>query len=145
MSEETGYQDNSNAIHAHLSITQSVIQRMASNSAYCKAWCITLVCAILVIIADKAKSQYALIAIIPTVLFLVLDTYYLALERIYRQSYNDFIIKLHSKKITTSDLYVVIPSGNVFKTFFLSLLSLSIWLFYLTLIGMILIAKIFVI
>jgi uncharacterized membrane protein YwzB len=145
VSEETEDKENSNAIHAHLSIMQSIIQRMASNSASCKAWCITLVCAILVVVADKEKSQYSLIAIIPTVLFLVLDTYYLALERIYRQSYNTFIKKLHSKKISTSDLYVVVPSGSLFKTFFLSLLSLSIWLFYLTLIGMVLIARIFVI
>jgi hypothetical protein len=59
---------------------------MASNSASCKAWCITLVSAILVIVADKGKPQHALITIIPTVLFLVLDTYYLAIE-MFRQSY----------------------------------------------------------
>ncbi|MGN2393596.1 hypothetical protein ACTFO6_19145, partial [Pelomicrobium sp. G1] len=76
-------------MQAHPSIAQAVIQRMASNSASCKAWCITLVAAILVIVADKGKPKYALIAVIPTVLFLVLDAYYLALERCFRVSYNE--------------------------------------------------------
>jgi hypothetical protein len=96
---------------------------MVLNSASCKAWCITLISAILIIVADKGKPQYALIALIPNILFLALDTYYLALEKMFRNSYNNFINKLHNGKINTSDLYAVSPSGNLFKTFFLSLLS----------------------
>lgn len=135
------FRENSQAVQSHLEITQSVIQRMSSNSASCKVWCITLVSAILVIVADKGKPQYALIAIIPNILFLVLDTYYLSLERMFRSSYNDFIEKLHKSEIVASDLYVVSPSGNPFKIFFSSLLSFSIWPFYLTLLAMIFIAK----
>lgn len=135
------YKENSQAVQAHLSITQSVIQRMAANSASCKAWCITLVSAILVIVADKGKPQFAFIAIIPTLLFLVLDTYYLALERMFRQSYNKFIKKLHRSEIIASDLYAVIPSGNQMIYFFKSLSSFSIWPFYLTLVGMIFVVR----
>lgn len=135
------YKENSQAVQAHLEITQSVIQRMASNSASSKAWCITLVSAILVIIADKGKPQYTLIAIIPTLLFLILDSYYLALERMFRQSYNVFIEKLHNRTVVASDLYAVSPCGNLFKTFFASLLSFSIWPFYLTLLIMIWLTK----
>lgn len=51
----TSHKENSQAIQTHLEITQSVIQRMAVNSASCKTWCITLVSAILVIVADKGK------------------------------------------------------------------------------------------
>lgn len=145
MVTENEYKKNSQAVQSHLGITQSFIQRMASNSASCKAWCITLVSAILVIVADKGKPEYALIAIIPNILFLVLDTYYLALERMFRHSYNNFIEKLHSGKIVASDLYAVSPSGSLFKTFFASLLSFSIWPFYLTLLVMIWIAKTIVI
>lgn len=141
MAENEQFRENSQAVQAHLGITQSVIQRMASNSASCKSWCITLVSAILVIVADKGNPQYSLIAVIPTVLFLILDTYYLALERMFRQSYNAFIEKLHSGKVVAPDLYAVVPSGSIFSTFFASLLSFSIWPFYLTLIGMVLIAK----
>ncbi len=106
------YPEDSPAVQAHLSITQAVIQRMASNSASCKAWCITLVSAILVIVADKGKPNYALIAGIPTILFLILDAYYLALERCFRDSYNSFIDKLHGGRVATSDLYAVTPTES---------------------------------
>ena len=129
----------------YISITQSVIQRMAANSTSCKAWCITLVSAILVIVADKGRPQYALIAIIPTILFLALDTYYLSLEKMFRHSYNSFIEKLHSGKVVAADLYAVSPSGHTFKTLYSSLRSFSIWPFYLSLLVMIWLVKAIVI
>ncbi len=145
MVEPARYSENSAAVQAHLNIAQSVIQRMATNSTGCKAWCITLVSAILVMVADKGKPNYALIAVIPAVLFLVLDTYYLALERRFRDSYNSFIEKLHHGRVTSSDLYAVTPSGSALKSFGDALLSFSIWPFYLTLGGMIWLAKCLVI
>lgn len=110
---------------------------MASNSASCKAWCITLVAAILVIVADKGKPSYALIAAIPTLLFLVLDAYYLALERCFRASYNEFIDKVHNDRVVASDHYAVVPKGSLVKVLAQSLGSFSIWPFYLTLGAMI--------
>ena len=136
------FRENSQAVQAHLSIAQSVIQRMASNSASCKAWCITLVSAILVVVADKSNERYALIAVIPTVLFLFLDCYYLALERMFRQSYNNFIDKLHRGEVVASDLYAVVPTGSLRKMIFSSIASLSIWPFYWTLLVMIWLAMI---
>lgn len=141
MTEDRSYGEESAAVQAHLGIAQSVIQRMASNSASCKAWCITLVSAILVIVADKGKPHYALIALVPTLLFLVLDTYYLALERCFRQSYNNFIEKLHAGRVVAADLYAVTPAGSVGRTFFKSLGSFSIWPFYTTLVVMVWVAK----
>ena len=144
MSENSEYSENSLAVQSHLGIMQSVIQRMAANSTSCKAWCITLVSAILVIVADKGKPQYSLIAIVPTALFLVLDSYYLALEKMFRHSYNNFIEKLHDGKVMASDLYAVSPHGSQFKNFFVSMLSFSIWPFYLTLLVMIWVTKLFI-
>lgn len=137
MASETRYAEDSPAVQAHLAMTQSVIQRMASNSASCKAWCITLVSAILVIVADKGKPNYTLIAAVPTFLFLVLDAYYLALERSFRDTYNSFIQKLHAGQVVASDLYAVTLGGSVPKSFATSFLSFSIWPFYATLVGMI--------
>lgn len=133
MSDERRYSEESPAVQAHLGITQAVIQRMATNSTSCKAWCITLVAAILVIVADKGKPSYALIAGIPTLLFFVLDAYYLALERCFRNSYNEFIDKVHSGRVVASDLYAVEPKGLLLKMVFQSLGSFSVWPFYLTL------------
>lgn len=133
MSEPQDLGINSEAVQAHLSILQSVIQRMAANSASSKAWCITLVSAILVVLADKGKPNYLWIAVIPTVLFLVLDAYYLALERGFRSSYNAFIDKLHGGKVAPGDVYAVVPAGALGWQVLKALLSFSVWPFYLTL------------
>jgi hypothetical protein len=141
MSEHNEFRENSQAVQAHLSITQNVIQRMAANSASCKAYCITLVSAILVLVADKGKPVYFLIALIPTALFFILDSYYLALERMFRASYNVFIGKLHTGAIKASDLFAVQPTGKLFPLIGASAVSFSIWPFYLTLVAMVLIAQ----
>jgi hypothetical protein len=132
--------EESPGVQAHLNILQAVIQRMAANSSSAKAWCITLVSAILVIVADKGRPQYALIALIPTGLFLALDAYYLALERGFREAYRTFIEKLHQGRVSAADLYAVAPSGSAGKGFFSALLSFSIWPFYVTLLVMIVVA-----
>jgi len=137
----TEYRENSQAVQAHLGIMQSVIQRMASNSSSCKAWCIALASAVLVVVADKSKPEYAWIAVIPTLLFLTLDAYYLALERAFRDSYNAFIDKLHGGRIEPTDLYAVIPSGSSFRQFLGALGSFSVWPMYVTLLAMIYVAK----
>ena len=134
------FKENSQAVQSHLGIIQNVIQRMASNSSSSKAWCITLVSAILVIVADKGKPNYALIAVIPTFLFLILDAYYLGLEKGFRNSYNEFIGKLHINQINSEDLFAVKPKGNLIKLFFKSIISFSVWPFYTTLFLMIYIA-----
>ena len=107
-----------------------MIQRMAANSSQCKAWCITIVSAILVIVADKSKPDYAWIALLPTILFLALDSYYLALEKGFRESYNLFVNKIHKNSLTPSDLYSVKPSGDMNKHQIESLTSFSVWGFY---------------
>lgn len=137
--------ENSQAVQSHLAILQNVIQRMATNSASSKTWCVTLVSAILVIIADKGKSQYAWLALIPTILFLVLDAYYLGLERGFRNAYNAFIRKMHNQALQPEDLFVVFPQGGLVRLFFASLASFSVWPFYGMLAAMIYAAKALVI
>jgi len=126
-------QESSPSVQTHLGILQNVIQRMASNSSSCKAWCITIVSAILVLVADKGKPNFAYIALIPTFLFLALDTYYLGLEKGFRATYNQFIHRLHHGTGTTDDLFAISPTGSASRHQFESLKSFSIWGFYLTL------------
>lgn len=139
MDQESSLDHDSPAVQKHLEITQDVITRMAGNSRFCKVWCVTLVSAVLVLVARTEKPEYALIALIPAVLFLILDTYYLALERAFRESYNTFVRKLNGDSLTPADLYRVAPSGSVPRYFAASLKSFSIWTFYPTLVVMILI------
>jgi hypothetical protein len=107
--------ETSPSVQAHLGIIQGVINRMAANSSQCKAWCITIVSAILVIIADKGKPDFAWIAMLPTILFMFLDTYYLTFEKGFRESYNDFVKSLHSGNLSAEDLYAVKPAGDMHK------------------------------
>ena len=121
------------SIQTHLGIIQNVIQRMSSNSTNCKAWCVTLVAAVLVIVADKGKPDYAWIALLPTVVFLALDAYYLALEKGFRNSYNQFVSKLRAGNLTERDLYSVMPVGNMSKLQLEAVKSFSVWGFYVSL------------
>jgi len=130
------------SIQTHLGILQNVIQRMAANSSASKAWCVTLVSAVLVIVADKGKPDYAYIAFLPTLVFAALDAYYLALEKAFRTAYNEFISKLHNKALTEADLYSVAPKGNMSKLQRQSFKSFSVWGFYVSLAVLIFLAKV---
>lgn len=129
------------SIQTHLSIIQNVIQRMSANSSSCKAWCVSLVAAVLVIVADKGKPEYAWIALLPSFVFAALDAYYLALEKAFRNSYNSFITKIHKKQLKEEDLYSVLPIGNINKLQYEACKSFSVWGFYLSLILLIAITK----
>ncbi len=129
---------DSPAVRVHIEMMQGVITRMAENSRYCKLWCVTLVSAVLVLVARAEKPEYALIALVPAVLFLILDTYYLALERAFRDSYKAFIEKVQENRLEAKYIYEVKPKGSIVKHFGASLQSFSIWPFYPALLGMIL-------
>lgn len=141
MSDQSVVDGTSPSVQTHLGIIQAVIQRMSVNSTSSKAWCITIVSAILVIVADKSKPEFAWIAVMPTFLFMCLDTYYLALEKGFRASYNTFVKKLHEGTLLPEDLYSVIPEGNQSKHQWESLKSFSVWGFYIGLFILIALAK----
>lgn len=129
--------ENDSAVQSHLTILQNVIQRMAANSNSAKTWCVTIVSAILVTIADKSKPELAWLCIMPIFLFCALDTYYLALEKGFRESYNHFIRKLHSEKLSHEDLFAVMPKGNMKKHEIEAFRSFSVWGFYSVLMVMV--------
>jgi hypothetical protein len=135
---------NSPSVQSYLTILQSVISRMAANSAACKTWCITLVSVVIVIIADKGKPNYIWISIVPVAPFLVLDSYYLSLECQFRSIYNDFIRKLHADTATVEDVFYVNPKSGICATslpILKAMVSMSIWPFYGLLALMLLIVR----
>lgn len=136
-----GVSPESASIQTHLGIIQNVIQRMSANSSSCKAWCVSLVAAVLVIVADKGKPEYAWIALLPTLVFASLDAYYLAMEKAFRNSYNQFVSRVHRNELTEEDLFSVNPVGNMSKLQIESYKSFSIWGFYISLIALIAITK----
>jgi hypothetical protein len=100
---------------------------MAGNSTSCKIQCIVLVTGIVVLTSQKDTTAYALLGLVPTVMFLFLDAYYLALEQGFRCSYRTFVDKLHCDEISLSDLYVMRPAS---VRMLVSLGSMAIWPFY---------------
>lgn len=135
---------DSPAVQSYLTILQSVITRMATNSSNSKTWCVSLVSAIVVIVADKGKPSYVWISIVPIVLFFLLDAYYLSLERAFRDIYNKFIRKIHSSTATVDDVFLITPRFGL-RTTSLSILmagsSIAIWPFYGLLIIMLVIVR----
>ena len=140
MAQDSTLDHDSLAVQKHLEIMQGVITRMSANSRSCKVWCVTLVSAVLVLVARTEQPDYALVALIPAVLFLILDTYYLALEKGFRNSYEGFVGKIHLGELTSPDLYTIAPCGSNLERVTASLRSFSIWPFYLTIVVMILLA-----
>lgn len=123
--------EESPSVQAHLQIYQNIISRMASNSSAAKTWCITLVSAILVVVADKGKPDLALLALSPIILFLFLDGYYLLMENRFRGQYNNFVKKLHESQPSVEDLYAVQPDQNSTEYVLKVICSYAIWPFYI--------------
>ncbi len=145
MAEQPQLDHESTAVQKHVEIVQGVIARMADNSRSCKVWCVTLVAAVLVLVARTGEPQHALIALVPTLMFLGLDAYYLALERAFRNSYNDFVCRLHGGELAQQDVYGVKPTGMGPVAVAWCLGSPSIWLFYFPVAAMVVLAWMLVI
>ena len=75
----------------HLEFVQGVIARMNSNSFSMKGWMITIVAGFLAIFAagKDLNEIFLFVAIAPTMLFWLLDAYYLQMEKKYRLLYDD--------------------------------------------------------
>lgn len=95
----------------------------------------------LVIIADKEKPDLAFLALIPVALFLALDTYYLALEKGFRNAYKSFVTKVHDGALRADVLYSVTPEGKSLDLHIAGLKSFSVWGFYGSLSVLILVAR----
>ena len=131
MQEPQRFNADSEAVRAHLNIMQGVIQRMAENGRSCKVWCVTLVSAVLVLVARTGEADHALIALIPAGLLWALDAYYLGLERGFRGAYNMFVGKLHRSTVSLEDLYSVVPTGSAVGRFLWALVrSVAVAPFY---------------
>lgn len=75
----------------HLEFIQATITRMNQNSFQIKGWMITIVSALLALYASSENAIYISIAVVPVVIFWMLDAYYLQQERKFRGVYNDVV------------------------------------------------------
>ena len=137
MAENPNPNAESLAVQTHVTIMQGVIQRMAGNTSSCKLQCILSVATVLIGVLQTKNPLHSLFAIIPLIIFLILDTYYLSLEQGFRRSYNEFVKTLHNGELCASDLYDVKLTGSVWNHAKRSVWSFSIWPFYITLFVMV--------
>jgi hypothetical protein len=72
---------------------QGVINRMDSNSFLIKGWTLTLVVGTLLL---HFKGMQIFIVFIPTLVFWILDSYYLRQQRLYRKLY-DWVVENRMK------------------------------------------------
>src|SRR5689334_6882338 len=74
-----------------LQMIQAIITRLAGNSGALKGFTVTIVTALLGVSINAHKASYAWLGTYPVVALGLLDAYYLALERRYRELYNQAV------------------------------------------------------
>lgn len=85
----------------HLEFIQQAINRMASNLFLLKGWTVTLIAAMFALAAKESKDFYFLLAYFPTLMFWLLDGYFLSQERRFRSLY-DHVTNLDESAIDFS-------------------------------------------
>ena len=90
----------------HLEFIQSNIARMNQCSFQMKGWALTVVTALLALYAasiapelGQGNNVFIFVAIVPTVIFWFLDSFYLQQERKFRSLYNDLLDEKRSTEI----------------------------------------------
>jgi hypothetical protein len=72
---------NSVAVSTHVLMLQGIISRLATNSAYCKTWCLTLIAALVSLAGATHTPGLVQFTLAPLLIFGLLDMRYLARER----------------------------------------------------------------
>ncbi|EKB1969617.1 hypothetical protein P3631_19135 [Vibrio parahaemolyticus] len=75
----------------HLQNIQSNINRLATISFAIKGWSVTLVSAMFALSAQNANSNFVLVAYFPAIMFWLLDSYFLGMERRFVEMYNQTV------------------------------------------------------
>lgn len=126
----------------HLEFIQSNISRMNQCSFQMKGWAITIVSALLAIFASSIDDNgdgniaFVFIAIAPTLLFWLLDSYYLQQERKFRGIYND-VAELSSEetRIAVRKFEMPLQKYVTCKYYFIKVMwSRTEWPLYLTIV-----------
>ena len=119
----------------HLEFIQSNITRMNQCSFQMKGWMVAIVSALLALYASSISSEtgkginmFLFVAIIPTIVFWCLDSYYLQQERKFRGIYNDLISS--EKEILVFSMPLNDYKGGKYNWFF-ALWSKTEYLLYL--------------
>ena len=118
----------------NLEFIQNIISRMAGNLFFLRGWTITLIGALLALFSKGNNSNYIIyFLIVLTLVFWILDGYFLSQERLFRALYNH-VRKLKEEEI---DFSMDTSEYKEYKknTLIYSMFSPTLLVFYLPLIG----------
>lgn len=138
--------DHSSVV-AYLEFLQNVINRMGGNSANIKALiAVVYTIFITILIAVKELKGYWWVGLIIALVGMIMDTYYLAFERMYRKRYNNFVKKLNENQIDEKEIYNMNPKNTdlkyeVFAVMLEAVRSFSVIGFYILFIGITILLK----
>lgn len=130
-------------VQGFISQLDSIINRMANNSANAKNWLMTLIAAAIAIQWSQSQLENVLWLLVPTILFMLTDMYYLGMERHFKNIQKDFIDSVRAGNDINDTVYSIPKTTkceqvcNTFST----IDSLSIWPFYLIVIACIFTVK----
>lgn len=111
----------------HLEFIQNVIDRMNRNSFLLKGWAITLVSALFALAAKDANIKFVLVSYIALPVFWILDGFFIAVERRFRDLYKEVSIKQETEIDFSMDTMKFIK-GN--RTWICGILSKTLVPFY---------------
>jgi hypothetical protein len=118
---------NSEDKRKHLEFIQLTITRMNVNSFLVKGWLVTLVAAVFVLSEKDANMTFLWLAPFVSILFWILDAFFVSTERKYRSLY-DYVRTLDESQIDYSMDTRTYEGGT--NGFFSCLFSLTLLLFY---------------
>ena len=114
---------------SYLQMIQSTIDRMSTMSAVFKGFCATIITGISAVSFTKINKWILLFAVLPVICFLIIDVYYLQLERKFRVLYDE--VRSGKHKI---DYDLTPPNTRILRNkdvgIWSCLKSPSIYLFY---------------
>ncbi len=109
---------------SHLQMIQSIIDRMGKNSFSLKGWAVGVMVAIYAF-AGQNYNKAVIVTLIPLIIFWILDSYYLMLERKYRRLYDevrnkdnnkiDFDMNFNNVSLKMSEIKKFVFLRNIFS------------------------------
>lgn len=107
---------NLQSVCTYLEFLQGIINRMGTNSGNVKAL-ISVVYTIFItaLVAVSELVVYWWIGVVISFVGILLDSYYLALEKIYRKKYNNFIKELNKGNLNEKEIYNMNPKTTDLK------------------------------
>jgi len=93
------------AVQAHIVMLQGIINRVAGNSANCKTWTVAIIGGILSM--SNIGIPFLFISLLICVVFLLLDCFYLGIEREIIAKQEDFLNDMDNGKDIDDRLYKI--------------------------------------